>query len=144
MELILPIDGTHERVQSPQTAVVAGGGLAGVAAAVILAERGVSVVLAERESFLGGRAGAWTDQLATGESFEMERGFHAFFRQYYNLQALLRRIDDELSFLEALEDYPILGPGGQVESFSGLPNKPPWNVVALTKRTPTLGLRELM
>jgi isorenieratene synthase len=144
MELILPRDGTHERVQTPQTAVVAGGGLAGVAAAVILAERGVSVVLAERESFLGGRAGAWTDRLATGEPFEMERGFHAFFRQYYNLQALLRRIDGELSFLEPLDDYPILGPGGQVESFSGLPNKPPWNVVALTRRTPTLSLRDLM
>ncbi len=111
MELILPRHGAHEKVSSPQTAVIAGGGLAGVAAAVVLAERGVSVVLAERESFLGGRAGAWTDRLATGETFEMERGFHAFFRQYYNLQALLRRIDDGLDFLEPLEDYPILGPG---------------------------------
>ena len=144
MELILPRKGEHDRVQSPLTAVVAGGGLAGVAAAVVLAERGVSVVLAEREAFLGGRAGAWTDRLATGEPFEMERGFHAFFRQYYNLQSLLRRIDDELSFLEPLDDYPILGPGGQVESFSGLPKKPPWNVVALTKRTPTLGIRDLI
>ena len=143
-ELILPRQGAHEKIQTPPTAVIAGGGLAGVAAAVVLAERGVSVVLAEREAFLGGRAGAWTDRLATGESFEMERGFHAFFRQYYNLQALLRRIDDRLTFLEPLGDYPILGPGGQVESFSGLPNKPPWNVVALTKRTPTLGLRDLM
>jgi len=143
-ELILPGAGDHERVRSPLTAVVAGGGLAGVAAAVVLAERGVSVVLAERETYLGGRAGAWTDQLGSGEPFEMERGFHAFFRQYYNLQALLRRIDDTLSFLEPLDDYPILGPGGQVESFSGLPNTPPWNVVALTRRTPTLGLRELM
>ncbi len=142
--LSLPSVGGHDRVRAPLVAVVAGGGLAGVAAAAVLAERGVSVVLAEREPFLGGRAGAWTDQLATGESFEMERGFHAFFRQYYNLQALLRRIDGELSFLEPLEDYPILGPDGQVESFSGLPRTPPWNVVALTRRTPTLGLRDLM
>jgi isorenieratene synthase len=143
-ELILPGNGKHDRVQSPLTAIVAGGGLAGVAAATVLAERGVSVILAEREPFLGGRAAAWTDRLANGESFEMERGFHAFFRQYYNLQSLLRRIDKKLSFLDPLEDYPILGPGGQVESFSGLPNRPPWNVIALTKRTPTLGLRDLM
>jgi isorenieratene synthase len=142
--LDLPRKGELDRVPAPLTAVVAGGGLAGVAAATVLAERGVSVLLAERESYLGGRAGAWTDRLASGEPFEMERGFHAFFRQYYNLQALLRRIDGELSFLEPLEDYPILGPGGQVESFSGLPNTPPWNVVALTRRTPTLGLRDLM
>ena len=121
---------------APLTAVVAGGGLAGVAAATVLAERGVSVVLAEREPFLGGRAGAWTDRLSSGEPFEMERGFHAFFRQYYNLQSLLRRIDGDLSFLEPMEDYPILGPGGQVESFSGLPNTPPWNVIALDQAHP--------
>ncbi len=144
MELVLPKAGSRDRAPSPLNAVVAGGGLAGVAAAVVLAERGVSVVLAERESFLGGRAGAWTDHLASGEPFEMERGFHAFFRQYYNLQALLHRIDDTLSFLEPLDDYPILGPGGQVESFFGLPKKPPWNVVALTSRTPTLRIRDLM
>jgi len=144
MELILPRGGIHDRVRSPHTAVVAGGGLAGVAAAVVLAERGVSVVLAEREPYLGGRAGAWTERLGSGEPFEMERGFHAFFRQYYNLQALLRRIDGGLAFLEPLEDYPILGPGGQVESFSGLPKTPPWNVIALTMRTPTLRVRDLM
>jgi isorenieratene synthase len=143
-QLLLPSRGERDEVAAPASAVVAGGGLAGVAAAVALAERGVSVVLAEREPFLGGRAGAWTDRLASGEPFEMERGFHAFFRQYYNLQALLRRVDPELSFLAPLEDYPILGPGGQVESFSGLPRTPPWNVLALTRRTPTLGLRDLM
>jgi carotenoid phi-ring synthase / carotenoid chi-ring synthase len=125
-------------------AVVAGGGLAGVAAATVLAERGVAVVLAEREEYLGGRAGAWTEELSSGERFEMERGFHAFFRQYYNMQALLRRIDDGLSFLEPLDDYPILGPSGQVESFSGLPASAPWNVIALTRRTPTLGLSDLV
>jgi isorenieratene synthase len=142
--LVLPGPGGHDRVRTPLLAVVAGGGLAGVAAATVLAERGVSVVLAEREGFLGGRAGAWTDRLATGEPFEMERGFHAFFRQYYNLQALLRRVDADLSFLEPLEDYPILGPGGQVESFSGLPKTPPWNVIELTRRTTTLSLGDLM
>ena len=142
--LVLPGPGGADRVRSPLVAVVAGGGLAGVAAATVLAERGVAVVLAEREGFLGGRAGGWTDRLATGEPFEMERGFHAFFRQYYNLQALLRRIDTDLSFLEPLEDYPILGPGGQVESFSGLPKTPPWNVIELTRRTPTLSLGDLM
>ena len=58
------------------------------------------------------KAGEMLYRLADGTAFEMERGFHAFFRQYYNLQALLRRIDGELSFLEPLEDYPILGPRG--------------------------------
>ena len=31
----------------------------------------------------------------------MNRGFHAFFRQYYNLRGLLRRADPDLSALSA-------------------------------------------
>jgi isorenieratene synthase len=122
---------------------VVGGGIAGIAAATVLAERGVRVTVVERELYLGGRAGAWTERMASGEKYEMERGFHAFFRQYYNLQALLRRIDPELSFLKPLDDYPILGPQGQVQTFSGLPRRTPFNVMALTARTPTIGLRDL-
>ena len=125
------------------TAVVVGGGIAGLAAAAVLAERGVSVTLLEREAYLGGRAGAWTDRLASGEPFEMERGFHAFFRQYYNLRALLRRIDPGLELLSPLVDYPILGPDGEVQSFRGLPMRAPWNVIALTARSRALGPRDL-
>jgi carotenoid phi-ring synthase / carotenoid chi-ring synthase len=102
------------------------------------------VMLVERLPFLGGRAGAWTDTLADGTPFEMERGFHAFFRQYHNLRALLRRIDPDLAMLTPLEDYPILGPDGLRESLSGLPQRPPWNVAALTWRTPTLRWRDLL
>jgi isorenieratene synthase len=121
-----------------------GGGIAGIAAATVLVERGVQVTLVEREAFLGGRAGAWTEHLADGTPFEMERGFHAFFRQYYNLQRLLQRIDPDLGFLQPLSDYPILGPRGQVQSFAGLPRRTPQNVITLTLRTPTLGLRDLL
>ncbi len=142
--LLLPRNGKHPRIATSQTAVVAGGGLAGIAAAAVLAERGVKVILAEREDYLGGRAGAWTEQLATGERFEMERGFHAFFRQYYNLRALLRRADPDLTCLRQLDDYPILGPHGQVQSFSGLPVTPPWNVIALTRQAPTLRFIDLL
>ena len=142
--LFLPGRGGKPRADHEATAVVVGGGIAGVAAATVLCERGVDVTLIERERFLGGRAGAWTDTLSDGTSFEMERGFHAFFRQYYNLQALLRRIDPELGFLIPLEDYPILGPEGHVQSFSNLPRRTPWNVMTLTARTKTLSFRDLM
>lgn len=144
LELHLPHSGGRERVDASRHVVVVGGGIAGISAACVLAERGVQVTLVEKESFLGGRAGAWTDQLATGEKFEMERGFHAFFRQYYNLKRLLQRIDPALGCLQPLEDYPILGPAGQMQSFAGLPRRTPQNVISLTWRTPTLGLRDLM
>lgn len=130
---------------SKRHVVVVGGGLAGCAAACVLAERGARVTLVEKEAFLGGRVGAWTDSYDDGSgSFEMERGFHAFFRQYYNLRNLLRRIDPPLAHLTPLHDYPLHGPDGRVESFTGLPHTTPANLIALIKRTPTLGLRDLM
>ena len=135
--------GTRRKPELPTTAVVIGGGLAGIAAAVVLAERGVGVTLLERENFLGGRAGAWPDRLRDGTAFDMERGFHAFFRQYYNLRQLLRRVDPELGFLKPTTDYPILTPTGN-ESFAGLTHAPLLNVAKLTWRTDTLGIRDLM
>ena len=128
---------------SPRTAVVVGGGIAGVAAATVLAERGVAITLLEREPALGGRAGAFPRHLATGETVQMERGFHAFFRQYYNLRSLLRRVSPDLDLLVPLPDYPILGPGGARQSFAGLPQRAPWNFIALTRRTPQLTLAAL-
>jgi carotenoid phi-ring synthase / carotenoid chi-ring synthase len=123
---------------------VVGGGLAGVAAAASLAERGVSVTLHEAGPVLGGRLSSWSDHLATGEPIQMERGFHAFFRQYYNARSLLRRVDPSLRFLKSCDDYPLFGPNGSFESFTGLPKKPPFNLLALVKRTPTLGIRDLL
>lgn len=142
--MLLPkFNGRLHLPEQPATAIVVGGGLAGLAAAVVLAERGVAVTVLERERFLGGRAGAWTDQLRDGTAFDMERGFHAFFRQYYNLRQLLRRVDPDLAFLKATTDYPILTPTGN-ESFAGLTHAPLLNVAKLTWRTETLGVRDLM
>ena len=135
--------GTRDRVDAGTRATVVGGGLAGVSAACVLAERGVEVTLLERETFLGGRAGAWTERLPDGTPFEMERGFHAFFRHYYNLRNLMRRVDPELSRLRPLGDYPILGPDGTTESFAGLPTTPPLNLMALLRRTRSLTLADL-
>lgn len=135
--------GTRPRVEGEVSAVVVGGGLAGLAAATVLAERGVKVTVLERERFLGGRAGGWTDHLESGEPFEMERGFHAFFRQYYNLRNLLRRTDPGLRHLTPLEDYPILGPDGARETFTGVPKTPPLNMLEIVRRTPTLHLSDM-
>jgi isorenieratene synthase len=125
-------------------AVVVGGGLAGLAAATVLAERGVPVTVLERERFLGGRAGSWSDTLNDGTTFEMERGFHAFFRQYYNVRSLLRRVDPDLACLVPLADYPLLGPNGWAESFAGLPRRAPLNLMTLMWRTPSMRLTDVL
>jgi len=140
----LPPPRARSRATEPWHAVVVGGGLAGMAAATVLAERGIRVTVVERETYLGGRVGSWRERLADGEPFEMERGFHAFFRQYYNLRALLKRVDPTLERLRRLEDYPLLGPEGRAESFSGLPTRPPFNLVSLVARTPSLRLADLL
>lgn len=131
------------RPMSERRVLIVGGGLAGLAAATVLSERGVAVRLFEKEGFFGGRVGAWTDHLKDGTPFEMERGFHAFFRNYHNLRALLRRVDPGLEQLLPLTDYPLLGPDGARESFADLPRITPLNVMELVRRTPSLTLRDL-
>jgi isorenieratene synthase len=129
--------------QRPRVVVI-GGGIAGLAAAAGLAERGVHVTILERERQLGGRVAGWTETAADGTRLPMSRGFHAFFRQYYNLRALLRRADPGLSRLVPVADYPLVDAAGRQDSFRGLPRTPPWNAVAFALRSPTFRLRDLM
>lgn len=128
--------------------VVIGAGIAGLAAAAGLAERGVYVEVLEREPHLGGRVAGWTERIDDGPLAGTEvannRGFHAFFRQYYNLRELLRRSDPGLSRLRAVEDYPLVDGQGRQDSFRGLPQSPPWNAIVFALRSPTFRFRDLV
>lgn len=115
-------------------AVVIGGGIAGLAAATTLVERGVAVTVLEREPVFGGRLASWPITLPDGSRVLMERGFHAFFRQYSYLRGLMRKWDPSLSRLVPLADYPILGPSGELLRFDALPKRTPWNVLAVALR----------
>jgi isorenieratene synthase len=126
----------------PHTVVV-GAGIAGLAAATGLAERGVAVEVIERRPYLGGRVGGWTETLQDGTPVAMNRGFHAFFRQYYNLRNLLRRIDYGLGMLTPVADYPLVDAQGRRDTFRGLPKTPPFNALAFALRSPTFRLRDL-
>ncbi|MFC4372799.1 FAD-dependent oxidoreductase [Nocardia halotolerans] len=123
--------------------VVVGAGIAGLAAATGLAERGIGVEVIENQEYLGGRAGGWTDALPDGTPIAVNRGFHAFFRQYYNLRQLLRRTDPRLQRMTGVEDYPLVDAEGRRDSFRGLPRTPPWNALAFAARSRTFPLREL-
>lgn len=129
-------------------AVVVGAGIAGLAAATGLAERGISVDVVEREPNLGGRVAGWTETIDEGPLAGTEvannRGFHAFFRQYYNLRALLRRSDPGLQRLTPVEDYPLVDGQGRHDTFRGLPKTPPWNAMVFSLRSPTFRFQDLV
>ncbi|CAN1503915.1 COG3349 Uncharacterized conserved protein [Mycobacteriaceae bacterium] len=124
--------------------VVIGAGIAGLAAAAGLSERGVSVDVLERQPNLGGRVAGWTEHLDDGTVTTNNRGFHAFFRQYYNLRALLQRSDPGLQRLRAVEDYPLIDGEGRRDTFRGLPQSPPWNALVFALRSPTFRFRDLI
>ncbi|MBN9101699.1 MAG: FAD-dependent oxidoreductase [Pseudonocardia sp.] len=143
--VLVPADPRLPRdVPAGTEAVVVGGGIAGVSAAVVLAERGVAVTLLEAAPTLGGRLGAWPHTLPDGTEQVVEHGFHAFFRHYYTWRSVLRRIDPELSFLRPVGGYPVISRDWPPEDLTGLPGAPPLNLLALFARSPSLGIRDLL
>ncbi|MET9640704.1 FAD-dependent oxidoreductase [Streptomyces virginiae] len=140
---ILPAHQGTRHASGRHTVAVVGGGIAGLAAATALAERGVAVTLYEREPYLGGRAGGWPTRLRDGTTVTMSRGFHAFFRQYYNLRGLLRRTDPALARLAGLPDYPLLHADGLRDSFRRVPRTPPWSALGFAALSPSFRMRDL-
>lgn len=69
--------------------IVAGGGLAGLAAGVALADAGLRVQVLEASDALGGRARSW-DEEATGDRVDI--GPHVLMSEYRNMRRLLERL----------------------------------------------------
>jgi hydroxysqualene dehydroxylase len=101
-------------------AIVVGGGLAGIAAALRLADAGQSVVLVEGRPRLGGAAFSFQ----RGE-LSIDNGQHVFLRCCDAYRALLRRLGVEHNVhLQRRLDIPVLSPSGRTAQLSRLPGVP--------------------
>src|ERR671933_2989902 len=81
-----------QQLSQQKSVVVVGAGLAGLACAYELCQRGFRVTLLERSPQLGGQIASWPIQVGN-ETFMMEHGFHGFFPQYYNLNSLIEELN---------------------------------------------------
>ena len=122
-----------------QRVVVIGGGIAGLSAAIELAERNCEVTLLEQGPHLGGRMAAWTERIL-GEEFPVEHGFHGFFAQYYNLDDLLTRAGCISNILDT-GGYPLVFADREEELFGKTTTIFPFNLLSVVNHSKTLSLR---
>jgi squalene-associated FAD-dependent desaturase len=116
------------RAWSPRrTAVVAGGGLAGISAACELADAGYRVTLLERRPFLGGRSYSYTDK-ETGAT--VDNGQHVFLGCCTEYIRLLERLGvRDRAYLQKRLRVPVVDKvwGTSVLAAAGLP--PPMHLL---------------
>ncbi|HVD87847.1 MAG TPA: FAD-dependent oxidoreductase, partial [Jatrophihabitantaceae bacterium] len=102
------------------SAIVVGGGLAGIAAALRLADAGATVSLVEGRPRLGGAAFSFR----RGD-LSVDNGQHVFLRCCEAYRELVRRLDGEENVvLQPRLSIPILAPGGRSTKLSRLPGVP--------------------
>lgn len=119
-----------------KSVIVIGGGLAGLACAYELSQRGFAVTLVEKSPQLGGKIASWQIE-AVGETFMMEHGFHGFFPQYYNLKSIVAELGIKDNF-QSLNFYSVVYRGDKYkpEVFRPSHSAFPWNIVDLAIASP--------
>jgi isorenieratene synthase len=119
------------QINQPRSVIVVGGGLAGLACAYELSQRGFQVTLLERAAQLGGKIASWSIEV-NGQPFQMEHGFHGFFPQYYNLKGLVKELAITQNF-RSLNYYSVVYRDRkyQPEVFRPSHSAFPWNIVDL-------------
>ncbi len=129
-------EGLGDKLGQPKKAVVVGGGLAGISAAMELARRNFEVTLIEASADLGGKLTGW-DVDALGQRFPVEHGFHGYFNQYYNLNEMFAESEVGDVFMPA-PGYPVLFKDLPLEVFGKTPKLFPLNLLSVVQQSESL------
>jgi squalene-associated FAD-dependent desaturase len=114
--------------------LVAGGGLAGIAAALACADAGLHVVLAERRAVLGGATYS-----IEREGRLIDNGQHVFLRCCTAYRDLLRRLGSEdMTTLQPRLEIPLALPGGAVRRLRRAPLPAPLHLAPVLLGLPGL------
>jgi uncharacterized protein with NAD-binding domain and iron-sulfur cluster len=123
---------------SSSRALIIGGGLAGISAALTLADAGIEVTLLERRPHLGGLT---TSIERDGYSFD--NGQHVFLGCCSAYRELLNRLGaSDKVYLQSRLDVPVLAPGGLRGSIRRSTLPAPFHLAASLARYRLLSLRE--
>jgi squalene-associated FAD-dependent desaturase len=122
----------------PKSVAVIGGGVAGISAAVALADHGFQVELFEKRPLLGGRASSWFDH-ETGERHDACQ--HGTMRCCTNLADLLERlgVHDQIRYQDVLE---FLDSDGRRSVIKGSRLPAPFHTALSFLTFRSLGLRD--
>jgi squalene-associated FAD-dependent desaturase len=127
-------------IQNPQqpTVAIAGGGLAGLAAACALADSNFRVTLFERRPYLGGRASSY-EHPGTGEV--VDNCQHVLFRVCTNLVEFYRRIgvEDKIHWYDVMT---FIEPGGRTSVMHASPLPAPLHTAPSFLQFPFLDAKD--
>jgi squalene-associated FAD-dependent desaturase len=120
------------------TVAIAGGGLAGLAAACALADSGFRVTLFERRPYLGGRASSYQHP-GTGEV--VDNCQHVLFRVCTNLIEFYQRIGVE-DKIRWYDEMTFIEPGGRTSVMHASPLPAPLHTAPSFLRFPFLSIKD--
>lgn len=120
-----------------RSALVIGGGIAGLSAALELAERGFDVTVRESSEVFGGRLATRELDPGIGETFKVEHGLHMWFDNYRTCADLITR----LGTMHLFRPYDIVNfvfENYLPEALESTPKIFPLNLMGIVERSPNL------
>ena len=94
--------------------IIIGGGIAGLTAALHLAERGLKPLILEADERIGGRLSAKEEIKIKEWSFPSEHGVHGVWSSYVNFKHMLKRLDLVSQYVPARDEQWIYRVGNSV------------------------------